>query len=77
MTDLELIFSMLGEASTKEITKNRDAKGFPQLKKAAKDGGDVAGIARKKLEKESGKKVVTEQNYLANKPKRLEENSEK
>ncbi|MDP8203708.1 MAG: Bro-N domain-containing protein [Candidatus Tenebribacter mawsonii] len=76
MTDLELIFSMLGEASTKEITKNRDAKGFPQLKKAAKDGGDVAGIAREKLEKESGKKVVTEQNYLINKTKQLEEDSE-
>ncbi|MCD4817829.1 MAG: Bro-N domain-containing protein [Candidatus Cloacimonetes bacterium] len=64
MNDLELIFSMLGEASTTEITRNRDAKGFPNLKKAAKDGGNVAGIARKKLEEESGKKVVSEQNYL-------------
>ena len=64
MNDLELIFSMLGEASTTEITRNRDAKRFPELKKAAKDGGNVAGIARKKLEEESGKKVVSKQNYL-------------
>ncbi len=50
--------------STTEITKNRDAKGFNELSKAAKDGGDVAGIARNKLEKESGKKVVSKHNYL-------------
>lgn len=64
MNDLELIFSMLGEAATTEITKNRNAKEFPKLKKAAKDGGDVAGKARKDLEKKSGKKVVSKQNYL-------------
>ncbi|HPR18349.1 MAG TPA: Bro-N domain-containing protein [Candidatus Cloacimonadota bacterium] len=64
MNDLELIFSMLGEASTTEITKNRDAHGFTDLKKAAKDGGNVAGVARKQLEKESGSKVVSEKNYL-------------
>ena len=64
MNDLELIFSMLGEAATTEITKNRNAKEFPKLKKAAKDGGDVAGKARKDLEKKSGKKVVSKKNYL-------------
>jgi hypothetical protein len=64
MSDLELIFSMLGEAATTEITKNRNAKEFPKLKKAAKDGGDVAGKARKDLEKKSGKKVVSKKNYL-------------
>ncbi len=64
MNDLELIFNMLGEASTTEITRNRDTEGFTGLKKAAKDGGNVAGIARKKLEEESGKKVVSKHNYL-------------
>jgi DNA-damage-inducible protein D len=65
MTDLELIFSMLGEAATTEIARNRDAQGFPQNKKAARAGGDVAGKARKDLEQRSGRKVVTNENYLA------------
>lgn len=64
MTDLELIFSMLGEASTTEITKNRDAQGFDDLKEAAQDGGSIAGNARNELEEKSGKKVVTSENYL-------------
>lgn len=65
MTDLELIFTMLGEASTTEIAKTKNARGFPQNKKAAKEGGKVAGNARKELEKKSGRKVVTKQNYKA------------
>jgi DNA-damage-inducible protein D len=64
MTDLELIFSMLGEASTKEIVINTNTKGFDQNKKAAKAGGKIAGDARKHLELKSGKKVVTSANYL-------------
>lgn len=64
MTDLELIFSILGEAATAEITRNKDAQGFDQNKHAAHKGGSIAGDARKKLEKESGRKVVTKQNYL-------------
>ncbi len=64
MTDLELIFSMLGEASTKEIVINTNPKGFEQNKKAAKSGGKIAGDARKQLEIKSGKKVVTQQNFL-------------
>jgi DNA-damage-inducible protein D len=51
MTDLELIFVMLGEASTNEIAKNKNAQGFAQNEKAAKEGGSVAGKARKDLEK--------------------------
>ncbi|MEK7287170.1 MAG: Bro-N domain-containing protein [Elusimicrobiota bacterium] len=65
MTDLELIFSMLGEAATTEIARNRDAQGFPQNKQAAHVGGTVAGNARLELEKKSGRKVVTRENYLA------------
>ena len=63
MTDLELIFVMLGEASTTEIAKNKNAQGFVQNEKAAKEGGSVAGKARKDLEKKSGKKIVTKQNF--------------
>lgn len=65
MTDLELIFTMLGEASTTEIARNKNAQGFPANEKAAIEGGTVAGNARKELEKKSGRKVVTNQNYKA------------
>jgi hypothetical protein len=64
MTDLELIFTMLGEASTTEITKKADAKGFVENKTAAKKGGKIAGDARVALEKETGKKIVSEENYV-------------
>ena len=82
MTDLELIFSMLGEAATTEIARNRDAQGFPQSKQAARDGGTVAGNARRELEAKSGRKVVTSENYLsltqsAKKAKRLKTESAK
>lgn len=63
MTDLELIFTMLGEASTTEIAKKKDAKGFPENKKAANEGGTIAGNARKELEEKSGTKVSTKTNY--------------
>jgi methylphosphotriester-DNA--protein-cysteine methyltransferase len=65
MTDLELIFSMLGEAATTEITRTRDAQGFPESEQAARAGGTVAGNARRELEKKSGRKVVTSENFLA------------
>lgn len=67
MTDLELIFSMLGEASTTEITRKTDAEKFLENKKAAKKGGKIAGDARKALEKETGKNVVSNENYLPEK----------
>jgi DNA-damage-inducible protein D len=63
MTDLELIFTMLGEASTTEIARTKNAQGFPENEKAAIEGGTVAGNARKELEKKSGRKVITSQNY--------------
>lgn len=65
MTDLELIFTMLGEASTTEIAKRRDALGFQQNRDAARKGGTVAGNARKELEQKSGKPVVSRENHLA------------
>ena len=67
MTDLELIFTMLGEKSTKAVAEYRKAEGFEQNKIAARIGGDVAGNARRELEKETGKPVVSQQNFL--KPK--------
>lgn len=63
MTDLELIFTMLGEASTTEIAKNKNAQGFTENHKAAEAGGNVAGNARKELEKKSGAKVISTQNF--------------
>lgn len=63
MTDLELIFTMLGEASTTEIAKNKDAQGFTENQRAAIAGGNVAGNALKDLEKKSGKKIVSFQNF--------------
>lgn len=70
MTDLELIFSMLGEASTTAIVKTQNPKGFIENKKAAKQGGAVAGNARKELESKTGQKVVSNENYLPEKKKK-------
>ena len=65
MTDLELIFTMLGEASTTEIARNTDAQGFNENQRAARKGGTVAGDARKALEAESGRPVSTPDNFTA------------
>ena len=65
MNDLELIFSMLGEASTTAIVKSQNPKGFAENKKVAKQGGDVAGNARKELETKTGEKVISPTNYKA------------
>lgn len=79
MTDLELIFSMLGEASTTEIVKTKNPKGFDENKKVAKQGGSVAGNARKELEQKTGKKVVSKGNFLSasEKQKRLNKKKHK
>ena len=70
MDDLELIFTMLGEASTTRIARNKDARGFVQNKEAAKEGGMVAGVARKELEQRSNEKVSTSDNYITTPEKR-------
>jgi DNA-damage-inducible protein D len=64
MNDIELILTMLGEAATTKITKDRDTKGFPKLRKDAKDGGAVAGRTRKDIEVQSGTPVVSADNFL-------------
>lgn len=70
MNDLELIFSMLGEASTTAIVKTQNPKGFIENQKAARQGGAVAGKARKDLEAKTGQKVVSSENYLPGTQKR-------
>ena len=70
MTDLELIFTMLGERVTTEISKTEKPKGMTENKKVAKRGGTVAGNARKETEKELGKSVISKENYLGNNNKK-------
>lgn len=62
MTNLELILNMLAEASTTEISKKVEPKSFEENRKIAKQGGSIAGSARRKIEKRTGKKVVTKLN---------------
>ena len=65
MTDLELVFTMLGDAGTTEIARRKDAQGFADNRKAAREGGAVAGNARKDLEAKTGRPVLSKANYLA------------
>src|SRR3989338_388720 len=64
MDDFELIFTMLGERSTTEIHRTENSQGIPKLKKDAKEGGEIAGVARKTLEKRLGRSVVSKDNFL-------------
>ena len=64
MTDLELLFSMLGEASTTEIAKTEHPQGFIPNKNVSRRGGRIAGEAREKLEQQTGRKVVSSNSYL-------------
>jgi len=74
MNELELILTMLGEATTTKLTQVRDSKGLSRLQRDAKDGGKVAGNARKEIEVKTGKKVATKENYLDQKQaKRLDD----
>jgi len=64
MDDFELIFAMLGERATTEIHRAEGSKGMPKLKSDAKAGGNIAGGARKQLEKRLQRSIVTGKNYL-------------
>ena len=70
MNDLELIFTMLGEAATTRIAKDKDARGFVENQNAANEGGTVAGVARKELEQRSTREVSTPENYLSQSEKK-------
>ena len=65
MNDLELIFSMLGERVSTEITREEKAEGYKEVENAAKRGGKIAGNARKETEKELGRPITSEENYLS------------
>ncbi len=64
MDDLELIFTMLGERVTTEISQKEDPETFEESRQIAKRGGNVAGVARKETEKELGRSVSTPNNFL-------------
>jgi len=76
MTDLELIFTMLGEKVTTEISSQEKPKGITESKRVAKRGGKVAGNARKETEKELGRSVISEKNYLGNDDKKFLKDNE-
>lgn len=71
MNDFELIFSMLGERATTEIHRNEDSLGVTKLKSDAKAGGDIAGGARRALEKKLGRPIVSRDNFLRQKKRKL------
>ncbi|MFA4887638.1 MAG: Bro-N domain-containing protein [Candidatus Nanoarchaeia archaeon] len=79
MDSMELVLTMLGEATTTRFTQERDSQQFPELKKDAKDGGDVAGSTRKDIEQKLGKSIVSKENYLQTpeKEKRLSSSKKK
>lgn len=64
MTDLKLIFTMLGERVTTEISQQEKPEGFEENKDVARRGGNVAGVARKETEKELGHSVISSENFL-------------
>jgi hypothetical protein len=66
MNNVELVLNMLAEVATKEISKKEDPRKFDESKKVARKGGSVAGNARKELEKQTGKPVVTSDNFFGN-----------
>lgn len=79
MTDIELILTMLGEATTTKLHRDRDSQGIAPLKKDAKDGGAVAGRTRKDIEKQSGKPVISPENFKqlpGTAPKRLKKSGD-
>ncbi len=64
MSEAELIFTALAELSTRQIAETDEAKGLKENAKASKKGGNIAKEARLRLEEQTGKKVVTTENFL-------------
>jgi hypothetical protein len=73
MTDLELIITMLGEATTTQITQQKNTKGLKNLRNDAKTGGAVACRTRKDIEKQTGKKVISKENFLQDNKNKLQD----
>ena len=79
MTDIELILTMLAEATTTKLHRDRDSQGMEPLKKDAKDGGAVAGRTRKDIEHQTGKPVISAENFkqlTGGRPKKLKRKEE-
>ena len=72
MSEAELIFTALAELSTRQVAENMEATGMAENKKAARRGGNVARVAKEKYEEETGKSVVTDENYLPKKKEKKE-----
>ncbi len=70
MNDMELILTMLGEQTTTEIHRKKDTQGLPRLKDDARAGGQIAGTARKQIERKLGRAVVSKSNFLTDKNKK-------
>lgn len=64
MTPMELVLTMLGEVTTTELHRERDSQGVPQLQQDAREGGAVAGRARRDIEAQLGTPVISPNNYL-------------
>ena len=63
MTNLELVLNMLAETATTEISKKREPKTFPENRQVAREGGGIAGNARKQIEKKTGKPVISKLSF--------------
>ena len=70
MNDIELILTVLGEATTTKISTDKDSKGFVNLHDDAKTGGAVAGRTRKDIEKQTKTKIISRQNFLPEKQRK-------
>jgi len=77
MTDLELIFGMLGEASTAEIERTQNPEEFDEHVRVSRKGGEIAKNAREELEQETGEDVVSEENYLDEEERKIREKKKK
>jgi len=71
MDDFELILTMLGERTTTEIHRAKDSRGVPRLKDDARVGGQIAGSARKQIERKIGRTIVSKNNFLRNKTREI------
>ncbi|MDE2188307.1 MAG: hypothetical protein KGJ35_01065 [Patescibacteria group bacterium] len=71
MTNLELVLNMLAETATTEISQKKEPKGLEQSKKMAREGGNIAGNARKQIEDKTGKPAITSENWRTRKNKLL------
>jgi len=81
MTDWELILTMVGEKATTDITVSKDSKGFDECRESAIKGGTIASNTRKDIEQNTGKSIVSDENYLhlteRNKPKQIDNQTDK